>query len=101
MVHQNSVVVSFLEKCRLIHTSETFEIKTCNLRDPKVCQFYMDYRRCKFREWCYLLHRKNVDIERKIIEFDEKIALVEKQEMDSIKNLKMFSRQKLRPLKTL
>ena len=108
----------FLEKCRLVHIIEPCRntsggIKTCNLRHPKVCKFYRDYRRCKFWEWCYFLHRENkiiddkiiedqrVDlnkkreaIEKKLKEDDEKIALVEKQEMESITKLENMFNEK-------
>ena len=73
----------------------------------------MDYRRCKFGEWCYFLHKENeiiddkiiedqrVDlnkkreaIEKKLKEVDEKIALVEKQEMESITKLENMFNEK-------
>ena len=48
-------------ECRLMHISElcdnsSCDIKTCNLRHPRICNFYRDYRRCKFGEWCQYKH---------------------------------------------
>ena len=69
----------------------------------------MDYRRCNFGEWCYFLHKENEIIDEKIIEtlrvdlnkkldaiekklkeIIEKIAIVEKPEMESIKKLEIM-----------
>ena len=93
------------------------EIRNCNLRHPKICKFYRDYRRCKFGEWCYFLHKENVNIDRKIIDdlnndlnekhndierqirvVDEKIALMEKQEMESIMKLENIFNAKIETL---
>ena len=125
MAHQNVCryfkfgYCKFLEQCRLMHISEkctnpSCEIKTCNLRHPKVCKFYRDYRRCKFGEWCYFLHKENENIdnktiedlrvdmnekrdviEKKLKEIDEKIAIAEKQEIESIKKLENIFNEKI------
>ena len=35
------------------------EIKSCNLRHPRVCNYFRDYKRCKFGEWCSFRHEEN------------------------------------------
>ena len=54
----------FLDTCRLMHIKEkcenqSCEIKSCNLRHPRTCKFYRDYRRCKYSEWCSYEHVEN------------------------------------------
>ena len=41
------------EHCRKNHVNELFDkmecdISNCNLRHPKICKFYGEYRKCKF-----------------------------------------------------
>ena len=54
----------FADKCRLMHVDEVCqnpecEIKTCNMRHPRVCTYFRDYRRCKFGEYCSFKHEEN------------------------------------------
>ena len=35
------------------------EIKTCNMRHPRICTYFRDYRRCKFGEYCSFKHEEN------------------------------------------
>ena len=54
----------FKEMCRFMHISEvcenpSCEIKLCNLRHPRICNFFRDYNRCKFSEWCAFKHVEN------------------------------------------
>ena len=39
-------------------TCETLvcDIRVCDLRNPKVCSFYKDYKFCKFSELCSFAH---------------------------------------------
>ena len=53
----------FSEKCRLMHINEICgnhecNIKLCNLRHPRVCNFFRDYNRCKFGQWCSFKHEQ-------------------------------------------
>ena len=81
----------FLEKCRFMHISERCqnpecEIKSCNLRHPKICKFFRDYNRCKFGEWCSFDHRNyksDKDIHEKLENLEK--AICEKD--DQIKEL--------------
>ena len=55
---------NFLEKCRLMHVDEVCqnhecEVKNCNLRHPRICKYFRDYRRCKFGEYCSFRHDEN------------------------------------------
>ena len=54
----------FIDKCRFLHVTElcanpSCEIKSCNLRHPKVCKFFRDFRRCKFSDWCLFKHTED------------------------------------------
>ena len=35
------------------------ELKTCNFRHPRICNYFRDYRRCKFGEYCSFRHEEN------------------------------------------
>ena len=35
------------------------EVKNCNLRHPRICKYFRDYRRCKFGEYCSFRHEEN------------------------------------------
>ena len=55
----------FRNKCRKMHVSEkcerkTCDIKSCNLRHPKICRYFRDRKFCKFGEWCCFDH-KNIE----------------------------------------
>ena len=32
------------------------DISSCNLRHPSPCNFFRDYKRCKFSDWCSYKH---------------------------------------------
>ena len=100
-----------------ICNDKSCEIKNCNLRHPKICKFYRDYRMCKFGEWCYFLHseiqsidtksvddlkkdfnEKNEEIKRKMKEIDEKIVAVQKEELETIKKLENIFNSKFETL---
>ena len=54
----------FSEVCRLMHVNELCEnleceVTNCNLRHPKICNYFRDYRRCKFGEYCSFRHEEN------------------------------------------
>ena len=54
----------FCEKCKFMHIMErcensSCEIAKCNLRHPRICNYYRDYQRCKFGEWCSFNHEVN------------------------------------------
>ena len=71
----------FSDKCRFIHAQERCEnpeceIRSCNLRHPRKCKWFRDYRRCKFGEWCSFDHADNNDNKESIKEI--------------LKNLKIF-----------
>ena len=56
----------FADKCRQFHVSEECENSYCdiisfNLRHPRPCNFFRDYKRCKFSEWCSYKHIENND----------------------------------------
>ena len=49
------------EKCRHLHVNEICEdsacdISNCNLRHPKICNWYRQYKKCKFSEYCAYIH---------------------------------------------
>ena len=80
----------FLKKCRLVHACEicqnsSCEIRCCSLRHHKTCKYFRDYRRCKFGEYCYFLHKENEnensvnEIRIKIEDNQKKIDVLEKQ----------------------
>ena len=60
------------------------EIRSCSLRHPKTCKYFRDYRRCKFGEYCYFLHKENEnensvnEIRIKIEDNKKKIDVLEK-----------------------
>ena len=50
-----------------MHVSEHCErksgdIKSCNLRHPKICRYFKDCKFCKFGEWCCFDH-KNIEVD--------------------------------------
>ena len=68
-----------------MHVNEKYqdpscEINTCKLRHPRVCNFYRDYGRCKFGEWCSFEH-KEVDRTDKSMTMIEEI----KKEVEDLK----------------
>ena len=68
----------FSDKCRFIHAQERCEnpeceIRSCNLRHPRKCKWFRDYRRCKFGEWCSFDHADNNDSKESIKEIFEKL----------------------------
>ena len=86
----------FSEKCRMMHIDEICgncecDIKICNLRHPRICNYFRDYRRCKFGQWCSFRHEpfenKNIDdriseVERMLKEkadLDQKIQMCDKK----------------------
>ena len=79
----------YSEKCRFPHVKEECEnkeceVRSCNLRHPKICTYYRDYRRCKFGEWCSFKHVEKIEINKR--EIFEKLDKLEKlvKEKDSI-----------------
>ena len=54
----------FGEVCRKRHVSEkclesSCEILSCNLRHPKICKYFKEFRRCKFGEYCCFDHTES------------------------------------------
>jgi hypothetical protein len=45
------------EKCE----NSSCDIKSCNLRHPRSCKFFRDYKGCKFGEWCVFNQKDNSD----------------------------------------
>ena len=107
-------------ECRMMHITEICsnplcEIKSCNLRHPKVCKYFRDYKRCKFGEWCYFAHSNNnniddlenamnekcEDLKAQVEQIELKIEALEIKEMEIILILKLLLSQKLNPLKAL
>ena len=84
---------SFRKKCKSIHVNKLCEdqscdITNCDLRHPKPCKFYSEYKRCKFGEWCSYKHVENSRnySDSKYCEIVNKVNLLEKrmEEKDSI-----------------
>ena len=74
----------FAAKCRFMHVNETCEkpnceIKKCDLRHPRICNFYRDYKRCKFGEYCSFEHRED-DIDKLIVRNQETVDRVDEIE---------------------
>ena len=69
----------FSDKCRFMHVNEKCEntscnISSCNLRHPRICKYFRDYRRCKFGEWCSFDHNiKDIFENQSITEINEKL----------------------------
>ena len=57
------------EECK----NKSCEVKACNLRHPKICRFFRDYRRCKFGEWCHFKHLNNTMNSTDLDEIKEKL----------------------------
>ena len=57
------------ERCE----NSTCEIRSCNLRHPRKCKWFREYRRCKFGEWCSFDHVDSIDNEDSIKEIFEKL----------------------------
>ena len=71
----------YSEKCRFPHVKEECEnkeceVRSCNLRHPKICTYYKDYRRWKFGEWCSFKHVEKIEINKR--EIFEKLDRLEK-----------------------
>ena len=62
----------FAVKCRC-------ETRKCNLRHPRICSFFRDYKRCKFGEWCSFEHRED-PVEQLIVKNQETIERVDEIE---------------------
>ena len=98
------------DKCRYLHIEETCENEQCDIlncqkRHPRTCNFYRDYRRCKFSDYCRYKHDQPNDqitlkfeermkaFENVIDEKDAKILELEKevnsnkQRMDSLEKI--------------
>ena len=79
-----------LEKCRNMHVKEkcekvSCEILNCDLRHPRKCKFFSEYRKCRFGEWCAFEHaedEKDEGLKHKISEFERKMETLEKMIMD-------------------
>ena len=44
-----------MDTCRLLHVAEECEnpscdIRSCDLRHPRTCNYFRDYKRCKFSD---------------------------------------------------
>ena len=63
----------YLERCQYLHVKESCEnnecdVRSCNLRHPRICSYFRDYNRCKFGDWCYFKHvNKNENRDTEII----------------------------------
>ena len=60
--------------------------KTCNLRHPKVCSFYRDYKNCKFAGYCSFSHNihnyLNDALEKDINDVNKKLDLLKEKEKE-------------------
>ena len=79
----------FQKKCRKMHINDICEslvcdIKVCNLRHPKVCSFYRDYKFCKFTEYCSFSHNvhhsSNDALEKEVKEIEKNLLLLKEKE---------------------
>ena len=79
----------FQKKCRKMHEDKIYESlecepRKCNLRHPKVCSFYRDYKFCKFAEYCSFSHNihKNFNdgLEKEISDIKIKLDLLREKE---------------------
>ena len=57
----------FKETCKFRHISEKCELESCkfescDLRHPKECRFFNQYRRCKFGDYCFYKHKEKETI---------------------------------------
>ena len=87
----------YCENCKFMHVNEecenvACEIINCNLRHPRICNYYRDYQRCKFGEWCSFKHEVNNDEESKesikvIFERLEELSKIISEKDDMIKVL--------------
>ena len=97
-----------------ICTNSSCEIARCNLRHPKVCKFFRDYKRCKFGEYCYFLHKEKDNFNKKVIDdltndlnerydaikikieaIDEQIAVMEAKEVETLTKLENIFQRKI------
>ena len=79
----------FVERCRLMHVNEVCrnpecEIKTCNMRHPRISTYFRDYRRCKFGEYYSFKNEENnlanmSDLDKYLERQDNKIEELEKK----------------------
>ena len=104
MATQNQPVCSFnkfghckfQKKCRKMHISELCEttgcdVKACNLRHPKLCSFFRDYKYCKFFDDCSFSHKihenLNDALEKEIDDIKENLNLLKEQASDKDKQI--------------
>ena len=72
--------------CQKKHSNKIFELldecreKSCEKRHPKLCRYYSERRRCRFRENCAYTHKDEEDIKTKVI--GQITSLVMKHEKD-------------------
>ena len=86
----------FADKCRNLDVEEKFENKQCDItkcdnRHPRPCNFYRDYGRCKYLDFCKYEH-VHQEINKLTEKFECRLDKIEKiiDEKDSvIRNLKI------------
>ena len=76
----------FGEFCRKRHISEkclepSCEISSCNLRHPKICKYFREFKRCKFGEYCYFDHKESGSelLEKRVNDLIIKVEKLEKK----------------------
>ena len=52
------------EKCE----RKSCDIKSCNLRHPKICRYFRDRKFCKFGEWCCFEHKNSEEDFKRVFE---------------------------------
>ena len=74
------------EVCRKKYISEkcyesSCEVGACDLRHPKICKYYREFRRCKFGQYCYFDHKETDSeaLEKKVNELTIKVENLEKK----------------------
>ena len=77
----------YKDLCRNMHVhticeNKSCDVISCNLRHPRKCSYYRDFKRCKFSEWCLFDHEENNEdvfkIKEKLEENNKKIRDLEK-----------------------
>ena len=77
----------YLDKCHFKHnktlcTDKNCSVFNCEKRHPRTCQYYKEYKRCKFTTYCLFKHDIESDtseIEKKIKENGLKLKEIEKK----------------------
>ena len=81
----------YQEQCRKQHVMDICPTPMCNnlsclLRHPKVCKYFLSFRRCKFGDLCAFLHGPDKQTDAEISELEQEIQHVKAKisEVDTI-----------------